>query len=136
MNRHDAYDAKGFDQMERSVRGEPSAELDRLAHEVVGAALEIHRALGPGFVESVYEEVLCVELMLRDISFHRQSPVSVTYKEYAVGEGRIDIVVGNTLVVELKAVETLLPIHSAQVISYLKATGHQLGLLSTSIHLS
>jgi len=115
--------------VERRVRREPSAELDQWAHEVVGSALEVHKALGPGFLESVYEEALCIELGLRGIPFQRQSPVSVIYKECTVGDGRMDIVVGHALVVELKAVETLLPIHSAQIISYLKATGYQLGLL-------
>jgi len=115
--------------LERKVWREPNAELDRLAHEVVGAALEVHKALGPGFLESMYEEALCVELVQRGISFQRQAPVSVIYKEQTVGEGRMDIVVGHALVVELKAVEVLLPIHSAQIISYLKATRHQLGLL-------
>ena len=63
--------------MERRVRREPSAELDQWAHEVVGSALEVHKALGPGFLESVYEEALCIELGLRGIPFQRQSPVSV-----------------------------------------------------------
>lgn len=108
---------------------EPSAELDRLANAVIGAAIEVHRVLGPGYVESVYEEALAVELELRGIPFARQIPAAVDYKGHAVGEGRLDLLVGGKLVVELKAVEALAPIHSAQVISYLKATGHELGLL-------
>jgi len=103
---------------------EPSAELDRLANAVIGAAIEVHRVLGP-----VYEEALAVELELRGIPFARQIPAAVDYKGHAVGEGRLDLLVGGKLVVELKAVEALAPIHSAQVISYLKATGHELGLL-------
>lgn len=108
---------------------EPDDKLDRLAHEVIGAAIEVHKELGPGFLESVYEEAMCVELTMRRISFLRQHAVAVLYKGYAVGEGRVDLLVEGTLVVELKAVEMLIPIHTAQVISYLKATGCRLGLL-------
>jgi len=110
-------------------RKEPSVEIDRLAHDVIGAALEVHRALGPGFLESVYEEALCRELTLQNIPYQCQHPIAVLYKGHGVGEGRIDMLVGGALVVELKAVEELLPIHSAQVISYLKATNNHLGLL-------
>ena len=112
----------------RQVR-EPSPVVDILAKAVIDAAIEVHRELGPGFLESVYEEALAVELTTRQIPFERQKPVSVMYKDRAVGEGRIDLVVGGELLVELKAVEALAPIHKAQVISYLKAMGRQLGLL-------
>jgi len=108
---------------------EPTEELDRLAYEVIGAAIEVHRDLGPGFLESVYEEALCVELTARQIPFLPQHLVSLLYKGHAVGESRLDLLVDSSLVVELKAIETLAPIHTAQVISYLKATGCQLGLL-------
>lgn len=89
----------------------------------------MHRVLGPGFLESVYEEALCVELQLRGIPFKRQPVVAVNYKGQLVGEGRLDFLVGDALIVELKAVDALASIHSAQVISYLKMTAHQLGLL-------
>ena len=108
---------------------EPGSELDRLAPAVIGAAIEVHRSLGPGFLESVYEEALCIELDVRRIPFERQWPVAVNYKGHPVGEGRLDLLVGGVLVVELKAVEGVAPIHVAQVMSYLKATGHRLGLL-------
>ena len=108
---------------------EPSEQLDQLAHEVIGAAIEVHRSLGPGFLESVYEEALCVELRLRGIPFARQPAVSVSYKGNSVGEAKLDLLVKNILIVELKAVDRLAPIHSAQVISYLKATKCRLGLL-------
>ena len=108
---------------------EPSPELDRLTHEVIGAAIEVHRTLGPGYLESVYEEALAIELELRKISFTRQVVIAVDYKGHSVGESRLDFLVGGQLVTELKAVEALAPIHSAQVISYLKTTGHPLGLL-------
>lgn len=100
-----------------------------MAALVIDAALEVHKVLGPGFLESVYEDALCLELSLRDIFFERQKAVHVLYKGSAVGEGRIDILVGGELIVELKAVEELAPIHTAQVLSYLKATGFSLGLL-------
>jgi GxxExxY protein len=108
---------------------EPTEELDRLAYEVIGAAIEVHRGLGPGFLESVYEEALCVELTARQIPFLSQHLISLLYKGHVVGESRLDFLVDSSLVVELKAIETLAPIHTAQVISYLKATGCQLGLL-------
>jgi GxxExxY protein len=85
--------------------------------------------LGPGFLESIYEEALCVELTLRRIAFQRQVPVPIFYKGAAIGQGRLDLLVQGKLVVEIKTVESLAPIHSAQAISYLKATGHQLALL-------
>lgn len=108
---------------------EPDKHLDQLAHTVIGAAIEVHRALGPGYLESVYHQALCVELKLGGINFVKESPVSVSYKGHPVGEGSIDILVENCLILELKAVEALLPVHTAQVISYLKATGCLLGLL-------
>jgi len=108
---------------------EPSDELDNLVRSVIGAAIEVHRLLGPGYIESVYEQALCIELGLRRIPFVRQPPVSVVYKGQTVGEGRLDLLVAGCLVVELKAVEALDQVHAAQVLSYLKATDHRLGLL-------
>ena len=108
---------------------EPSPKLDQLTHEVIGAAIEVHRTLGPGYLEAVYEEALAIELALRGIPFTRQVVIAVDYKGHSVGESRLDLLVGGQLVTELKAVEALAPIHSAQVISYLKTTGHPLGLL-------
>ena len=102
---------------------EPDNYLDQLAHTVIGAAIEVHRNIGPGYLESVYHQALCVELKLQGIIFEKEFPVSITYKGELVGEGYIDIFVERRLIVELKAVEALLPVHSAQVMSYLKATG-------------
>jgi GxxExxY protein len=85
--------------------------------------------LGPGYLESVYEAALAVELGLRQVSFERQKLISVHYKGHAIGEGRLDLLVGDELIVELKAIDSLAPIHSAQVISYLKAMRLPLGLL-------
>ena len=108
---------------------EPDAELDALARAVIGAGIEVHRELGPGFLENVYEEALAVELGLRAIPFVRQSQVEVRYKGVRVGEGRLDLLVGQRLVVEVKAVDSLHAIHRAQVIAYLKVIGAPLGLL-------
>jgi GxxExxY protein len=107
----------------------PSEELDLLARRVIGAAIEVHRVLGPGFLESVYESALCLELSTRGVNYERQAVVAVEYKGHFVGEGRLDILVENQLVVELKTIEAFAPIHTAQVLSYLKATGCKLGLL-------
>ena len=108
---------------------EPGPELDRLARAVIGAAIEVHRILGPGLLEAAYEEALCVELALRNIPFTRQPVVTVSYKSHPVGQSRLDLLVDDALVVELKAVDALNDIHKAQVISYLKMSGLQLGLL-------
>ena len=97
---------------------------------MIGAAIEVHRHLGPGFLESVYEEALVVELGLQEIPFRRQVPVPVRYKGLSVAEARLDLLVGAPAPgVELKAVAALLPIHMAQLLSYLKAGSFQLGLL-------
>jgi len=108
---------------------EPSKEINDLTRRVIGAALEVHRALGPGYQESIYEEALAFELTRMGIHFERQSIFSVKYKGHVVGEGRIDFLIEGRLVVELKAIEKMQPVHKAQVISYLKATSCQLGLL-------
>ncbi len=87
------------------------------------------RLLGPGYLESVYEQALAIELELRNIPFERQKPIRVNYKGREVGEGRLDLLVGSSLIVELKAVDSLAPIHTAQVMSYLKTTHYPIGLL-------
>ncbi|MBL8153824.1 MAG: GxxExxY protein [Anaerolineae bacterium] len=107
----------------------PESELNRLTHAVIGAAIDVHRELGPGYLEAMYEEALCVELAERSIAYERQSPINVTYKGTPIGQGYIDVLVEKRLIVELKAVDKLLPIHRAQVISYLRASGLSLALL-------
>ena len=103
--------------------------VEEAATKVIGAAIELHKILGPGYLESVYEEALAVELSLRDITFSRQLTFALDYKGHKIGEGRMDFLMDGCLVVELKAVEALAPIHTAQAISYLKATKHRLALL-------
>jgi len=111
------------------TKQEPDADLDGLARLVIGAAIEVHRQLGPGLLESVYEEALCIEFDLRKIPFSRQPGVGISYKGRSVGKGKLDLLVGERLIVELKSVERLAPIHSAQMISYLRMTNRTLGLL-------
>ena len=91
--------------------------------------VEVHRLLGPGYLESVYEAALAVELRLRGIPFKLQHQFEVRYKSEAVGEGRVDFLVADRLLLELKSVDRLAPVHKAQVISYLKALGVHLALL-------
>ena len=123
MNRRGAEGAE-----ERGV-GEPEESLNRLTEGVIGAAMEVHSVLGPGFLESVYAKALCVELVRRGIPFAHQVPINVAYKGSSVGEARLDLLVGGRLVVELKATERQAPIHLAQVLYYLKAFRLPLGLL-------
>jgi len=108
---------------------ELDARTNSVAATVVDAAMEVHRTLGPGFLESTYEEALCYELGLRGVAVARQVQVEVGYKGHPVGTQRLDMLVDGRLVVEIKAAETLLPVHSAQLLAYLKATNHRLGLL-------
>jgi GxxExxY protein len=105
-------------------------DINELTQETIGAAIEVHRALGPGLLESAYEECLCKELTIRNISFERQKPLPLEYKGFKLECGyRIDLLVAGTVVVEVKAVEVLLPIHEAQLLTYLKLGGWKLGLL-------
>ena len=103
--------------------------LNQLTHAVIGAAIEVHRVLGPGLLESVYEKALAIELGDRELRFVRQPIVPLFYKGQPIGEGRLDFLIENELVVELKAIEAILGLHEAQVISYLKTTGFPLALL-------
>ena len=99
-------------------------DLNNLSGQIIGAAIEVHKALGPGLLESAYEECICRELSLRDIPFERQKEVPVEYKGCKLDCGyRLDLVVKNLVIVELKAVERIGPIYEAQLITYLKLTG-------------
>jgi len=104
--------------------------LNELTDAIIGAATEVHRVLGPGLLESTYEMCLCRELSLREIPFERQAPVPVEYKGVKLDCGyRSDLVVDGTILVEIKAIDSLLPIHDAQLLSYLKLGGWKIGLL-------
>ena len=103
---------------------------DELSNLIIGAAIEVHRILGPGLLESAYEQCLCHELTLKDISFERQKPLPVTYKGISLNCGyRLDILVEKLVIVELKTVEHIGPIHEAQLLTYLKLSELWLGLL-------
>ena len=96
-------------------------DVDALVRSIIDAAFKVHRALGPGLLESVYEACLCQELLLRGIPFARQHPIPIHYEDLVLDNGlRIDLFVGDTVVVELKAVERIEPIHEAQILTYLK----------------
>lgn len=105
-------------------------KLEKLATEVIDAAFSVHYALGPGLLESVYQSCLCYELSLRKIKFRQEVVMPITYKNLPIESGlRIDLFVEETLVLELKAVEKVLPIHEAQLMTYLKLTKCRLGFL-------
>jgi GxxExxY protein len=105
-------------------------QRDPLTEQVIGAAIEVHRVLGPGLLESVYEQCLCQELALAGIDCRRQVELPVVYKGTRLDTHfNMDLVVPGRLIVELKAVEKLLPIHEAQLLTYLKLSGIRLGLL-------
>src|SRR5437764_3048454 len=104
--------------------------VNDLSERVIGAAIEVHRTLGPGLLESAYEICLCRELDLRRLEFRRELPISIEYKGVKLDCGyRADIIVEEVLLFELKAVDTLLPIHEAQLLSYLRFSGAPAGLL-------
>ena len=101
-----------------------------ITHEIIGAAIEVHKRLGPGLLESAYEECFAHELRLRNLRVDRQVGVPVVYKETKLECGyRIDLLVESKIVVELKSVEGLAPIHEAIILTYLRLSGHKIGLL-------
>ena len=108
---------------------EPDPEMDVLTRAVIGAAIEVHRTLGPGLDEGLFEAAICIEFNLRNIPFARQVIVGVAYKGEMIGDKRLDFIIDGKLILELKAVEQIAPVHKAQVLTYLKITGLKLGLL-------
>ena len=105
-------------------------DVNALSKLIIGAAIDVHKALGPGLLESAYEECLCHELEIREIKFDRQYRLPIRYKDVQLDCGyRIDILVENLIVIELKAVEKLSPVHDAQLLTYLKVGGWELGML-------
>jgi GxxExxY protein len=105
-------------------------DLNQLSSKIIGAAIEVHKTLGPGLLESTYEECLCHELGLQGLKYDRQVKLPVCYKDKQLDCGyRVDIMVGRSIILELKAVDAVLPIHKAQLLTYLKLSTLQLGLL-------
>ncbi len=115
---------------EVTEHAETMQNLNELTDAIIGAGMEVHRALGPGLLESTYEMCLCRELNIRGIPFQRQVPIAVEYKGVKLDCGyRADIVVDGSILVEIKAIDSLLSIHEAQLLSYLKLGGWKIGLL-------
>ncbi len=108
---------------------EPSSDADRAAYRAIGAAIEVHKELGPGHPESAYQNALCIELTARGIAFVPQYCFTLMYKGQKVGTGRVDFLVEDCLIVEIKAIDSLSPVHVSQAVSYMRATGKTLTLL-------
>ena len=117
-----------MDQPQRH-RGTEFEDLNRVTERIIGAAIEVHRALGPGLLESLYEAALCIELDERRIRYARQVRVPALYKRRSLGEYTVDLIVEDLVVVEVKSVAHLLPVFESQLITYLRLTGKRLGLL-------
>lgn len=106
-----------------------NARPDPLTGRIIGVAMQVHSAFGAGLLESVYQNALCIELKAQGIRFQAQQAIDITYRNQPVGHLIADVVVEGRVILELKSVEKLLPIHTAQLITYLKATGIKTGLL-------
>ena len=103
--------------------------IEKAGKQVLDAAFAVHSQLGPGFLEKFYEEALCIELSARGVPFVRQKPISVYFREHLLGKQRLDLLVADYVIVEVKAIDKLTPVHKAQLVSYLVATGLRLGYL-------
>ena len=126
---HEAHEDAPNAQFRMRRRSPLSPDADRMMTHTIGAAIAVHRALGPGFLESIYRKVMCVELEARDISFEVERPVRVAYRGVEIRGQRVDLIVGGLIVVELKTVVRIDRVHVGQLISYLKTTGLRGGLL-------
>ncbi len=104
-------------------------EAEHWGKALLDAALEVHTLLGAGFLERVYEDALCYELALRRVPFERQKAVVVPYKDFQIEGQRLDVLIGGQVIAEIKAVDGIHPVHQAQLMSYLKATGLRLGFI-------
>jgi GxxExxY protein len=105
-------------------------ELNQLTEKIIGAAIEVHRHLGPGLLESAYETCLAYELEQLGLAVERQKPLPLVYKQIRLDQGyRLDLLVEGKVIVEVKVVEQIMPVHEAQVLSYLKLSGRRIGLL-------
>ena len=113
--------------VDEEMEGDP--QLNRITNAIIGAAIAVHKELGPGYDEQTYENSLAIELGVRGIQFERQYPVTIYYRGQKVGDRRLDFLVEGTVVVELKAVEQLVGLFTSQTISYLKASKRPLALL-------
>ena len=116
---------------ERTVYTQPKqSAINQLTQDIIGAAIAVHRVLGPGLLESAYQECLCQELAFRGIPFERQVPIPLEYRGLRLEAGyRLDILVAGRVVVEVKAIDAIAPIHEAQLLTYLRLGGWNIGLL-------
>ena len=103
--------------------------FDTLSEQVIGCGIEVHRELGPGLFESIYESALCIELRAAGLSFKRQVSLPLWYKGELLGEHRPDLIVGDELIVEVKSIERLAPVHTAQMLTYLRVAQLRVGLI-------
>ena len=104
-------------------------EFEVLSEKIIGASIKVHKELGPGFLENIYEEALKIELSKNQIKFETQKEVKIEYREIEIGTHRLDMIVENQIIIELKAIRELTDVHFAQIRSYLKATALKVGLL-------
>jgi len=108
---------------------EPDPELNRITNAVIGAAIAVHRELGPGHVEAIYGRALAIEFAHRGIAFQKESPITLSYRGQAVGNGRLDFLVEGRVILELKSIEAIGPVQRAQMLTYLRITHHRLGII-------
>lgn len=106
-----------------------SEELDKLSNKIIGLAIEVHKNLGPGFTEKIYQQALAYEFRKAKLKFNQQKSIKVKYKDLELGNQRIDFLIEEDLILELKAATTMIPAHQAQLLSYLKTANLKLGLL-------
>jgi GxxExxY protein len=108
---------------------EPDPELNRVTNAIIGAAIAVHRELGPGHLEAIYSRSLEIEFGHRGIAFAKESPIKLMYRGQVVGTGRLDFLVEGKVVVDLKSIEAIGPVQRAQMLTYLRITGHKLGII-------
>jgi GxxExxY protein len=109
-------------------------DTEHVANQVIGAAIEVHRHLGPGFLEKIYQEALCLEMHVRGLRFERERAIVVRYRDVPIPGQRLDLVVGDRVIVELRAAAQVDKIHEVRLLSYLRSTGLRLGLLMNFHH--
>ena len=115
--------------MELRLRSELPETTERVVRDTIGCAIEVHRRLGPGLLEAIYADALAIELDVAKLHFQREHEIAILYRGHPLRPHRVDLVIEGRVLVELKAVERMLPLYQAQVISYLKASGLRVGLL-------
>lgn len=115
--------------MKNGVMEQIPAEVEWVGRRVIGCGIAVHRVLGPGYKESIYVEALCIEMHSRALKFEREQPIKVFYKGVELPRQRLDLMIEQVLIVECKVVDAIIPVHTRQLTSYLKATGTRLGFI-------